>query len=123
MKSSNPYHDNTERYDSWFDNNPLVYAAELKAVRSLLPKNKERGVELGAGTGRFAVQLGIKIGIEPSEKMGMLAQKRGVSIIRGVAEDLPLHDAAAELILMVTVICFVRNIDKIFAESFLVLTE
>lgn len=118
-----PYQDNVEQYDRWFDKNCQIYAAELKAVKSLLPEKKQRGVEIGAGTGRFAAPLGLEIGIEPSEKMGSFAQKRGIQIIRGIAEELPLQNACADLVLMVTVICFLNNIEAAFSESFRALSK
>ena len=61
------------------------------------------------GTGRFAEPLGIKTGVEPSEKMARIAQKRGIRIIPGVAEKLPLPDESYDLALMVTTICFVGD--------------
>jgi len=36
------------------------------------------GIEIGVGTGRFASQLGIKLGLEPSKSMASLARQRGM---------------------------------------------
>lgn len=43
-------------YDTWFDTHAEVFVSELDAVRALLP-NRGKGVEIGAGTGRFAAAL------------------------------------------------------------------
>jgi hypothetical protein len=48
-------------------------------VRSLLPAGGY-GVEIGVGTGRFAVSLGIAVGVEPSPAMAELARRRGIEV-------------------------------------------
>jgi len=124
MFKTDPYHnnDNAKQYDKWFEENRWVYDAEVRAVGSLFVP-AQRSIEVGAGTGRFAAPLGIKTGIEPSGSMRNIAQKRGVAVLGGVAEELPFRDAAVELVLMVTVICFVNDIYKTFKESFRVLSK
>jgi hypothetical protein len=52
-------------YDEWFDVHPWVYQSEVQALKTVLPQ-RGRGIEIGAGTGRFSVPLGISIGVEPS---------------------------------------------------------
>jgi SAM-dependent methyltransferase len=105
-----PYQEHALRYDRWFDENRLAYEAELRAVRNLLPAaGGGLAVEIGAGTGRFAGPLGIQVGVEPCAPMAALARQRGISIISGAAEALPLRAAAADLVLMVTVLCFVQD--------------
>ncbi len=47
--------------------------AELAAVESLWPATGQ-GLEIGVGTGRFAVPLGIKIGVEPARAMAEIAK-------------------------------------------------
>lgn len=123
MLDTDPYRDNAGQYDRWFEKNRFVYDAELRAVRSLLGPAGRPGIEVGAGTGRFAKPLGIKIGIEPSAGMGKMARARGVEVIRGIAENLPLKNSTAGSVLMVTTICFVNDIRETFKESFRVLYE
>jgi len=57
----------SQEYDNWFVRNKDIYHAEINAIKQVIPKNK-KGVEIGIGTGRFALPLGIKIGVEPSKK-------------------------------------------------------
>jgi len=45
------------------------------------------------------------------------AQKRGLHVIDGVAENLPLADKSYDFTLMVTTICFVDDINRSFAEA------
>jgi SAM-dependent methyltransferase len=117
-----PFQRYTVRYERWFEDNPWVYQAELKAVRSLVPQGWY-GVEIGVGTGRFAEPLGITIGVEPSSNMREVAQNKGIKVFDGVAENLPFKNSIFEFVLMVTTICFVDDIDTSFKEALRVLTK
>lgn len=122
MLKTDPYQKYTNQYDKWFDENHHAYKAELRAVRSFISGNP-CSLEIGVGTGRFAAPLGIRIGIEPAESMRKIARKREIEVLGGVAEYLPFKDSSFELVLMVTVICFVNDIYKTFKESFRVLSD
>ena len=80
-----------------------------------MPK-KRKGIEIGVGTGRFAAPLEIKLGLEPSTKMRKIAEKRGIRVIEGVAENLPFPNAQFDFALMVTTICFLDDIESSFQE-------
>ncbi|HHY80787.1 MAG TPA: class I SAM-dependent methyltransferase, partial [Thermoanaerobacter sp.] len=73
------------------------------------------------GTGKFAVPLGIKSGVEPSYQMRKIALERGLNVVDGVAENLPFEDNSFDLVLMVTTVCFVDDVLKSFKECFRVL--
>ena len=111
----------SEEYDQWFDKHPDFYAAEIAAIRRLIPDAGAEGMEIGVGSGKFAVPLGIKVGVEPSEKMANIARLQGIEVHSGVAEDLPFSDGRFDFVLMVTTICFVDDIVKSFKEAFRVL--
>lgn len=98
-----------------------MYDAELEAVRQLVPAPGAEGMEVGVGSGKFAAPLGIKIGVEPSEKMATKARKQGITVYPGVAEDLPFSDGRFDFVLTVTTICFVDDVIKSFREAFRVL--
>ncbi len=87
----------------------------------MMPSPEARGLEVGVGSGKFAVPLGIKIGVEPAEKMAVKAEKQGIRVFRDVAEELPFSDSEFDFVLMVTTICFVEDILKSFREAFRVL--
>ena len=116
MTKATPFDEHATEYDSWFDENRAIYHAELAAVRDMLPIGGQ-GVEIGVGTGRFAAPLGIAIGVEPSHGMAELARKRGVEVLEGVAEALPLASGAFDFALMVTVVCFLDDISLAFREA------
>lgn len=110
-----------DEYDDWFDTHADLYAAELEAIRRLMPPAGARGVEVGVGSGKFALPLGIRIGVEPSEKMAGKARLRGIDVHSGVAEELPFSGDSFDFVLMVTTICFVDDVAKSFREAFRVL--
>jgi len=120
MAKVEPFEDHTSDYEEWFEINRWVYESEVEALRRLFPK-MGRAIEIGVGTGRFSDPLGIKIGVEPSRMMGEIAKKRGIEVVKGVAEDLPFEDASFDHALMVTTICFVDDIDAAFSEVFRIL--
>lgn len=122
MLKISPFEKYAEQYEDWFEKNRWVYEAELRAVKAMLPTGGQ-GVEIGVGTGRFAEPLGIKIGIEPSSRMREIAQKRGIQVFDGVAEELPFDDSQFDFVLMVTTVCFVDDISKALLEAHRVLSH
>src|SRR3989337_3951512 len=97
-----------QEYDKWFDESRCAYESEVLALRKFIPKNG-KGLEVGVGTGRFAIPLGVKIGVEPAKAMADIARKRGIIVVEAMAEDLPFDDASFDFVLMVTTICFLQN--------------
>jgi len=120
MARTKPFDKLAVRYDEWFDRHSHAYESELLAVRSLLPHTGE-GIEIGVGTGRFAVPLGIMRGLEPSAAMARIAASRGVAVIPGVAEHLPIADSELDFVLLVTTICFLDDAGVALAEIYRVL--
>jgi len=110
-----PFEKYTRRYEDWFEKNRFAYESELQAVRAMLPK-EGIGVEIGVGSAKFAVPLGIKYGVEPSIKMREIARKRGIEVIEGVAENLPYNDSKFDYALMVTTLCFLDDVNAAFKE-------
>ncbi len=120
MPRIEPFEKNSEKYEDWFEKNKFVYESEIQAIKELFPK-VEKSIEIGVGSGKFAVPLGIKIGIDPSPRMRKIAQQRGIEVIDAIAEELPFKDSQFELALMVTSICFVDNLNLAFREVYRIL--
>lgn len=108
MNSIEIFEKYTQEYDEWFDENKPVYDSEVLALRDLIPR-EGTGLEIGVGTGRFATQLGIKIGVEPAKAMADIARKRGIDVHEAKAEALPFDNESFDFVLMVTTICFLEN--------------
>jgi len=120
MANIKAFEENTLEYDDWFEKNQPVYQSELKAIRALLPVGG-KSIEIGVGTGRFATPLGIKYGIEPSAKMGEMAKRRGIHVVKAVGENLPIADSQFGVVLIVTTICFLDNVKRVFEEVYRIL--
>ena len=121
MPKIDAFEKHSDAYDDWFEKNQGAYEAELKAVRQLLPTGEVQGMEIGVGSGKFAVPLGIKIGVEPSEQMAVKAEGLGIEVYPGVAEKLPFPADQFDFVLMVTTICFVDDVIQSFREALRVL--
>ena len=121
MPKTESFEKYSDAYDEWFKKNFDLYEAELEAIRQLIPPPGSEGMEVGVGSGKFAAPLGIKIGVEPSEKMAIKARMQGINVYPGVAEELPFSDGRFDFVLMVTTICFVDDVIKSFREAIRVL--
>ncbi|MDD1763222.1 MAG: class I SAM-dependent methyltransferase, partial [Methanobacteriaceae archaeon] len=115
-----PFDRFAQQYDEWFDKNRFIYESELQAIKELLPES-ENSIEVGVGSGRFAAPLNIKVGIDPSKEIGKIVKKRGIKVIEGFAESLPFPDSQFDLVLMVTTICFLDDVEKALKEAYRVL--
>ena len=122
MAQTEIFDHHVEAYDKWYDEYAEVYQSELSAIREQLTKLPEniRGIEVGLGTGRFALPLGIKEGVEPSREMAVKASNRGIEVIEGVAEQLPYGDLQFDFVLFVT-ICHLDNIREALKNAHRVL--
>ena len=115
MPRTEPFDKYLNEYEEWFIEHRFVYESELEAVRHFIPQGK-KGIEIGIGTGRFALPFGIKEGVEPSASMRNFAQQKGLKVYKGTAEELPLPNKSYDFVLMVTTICFIDDIQKAFHE-------
>lgn len=104
-------------YDAWFDNHPFVFRSEAEALRAMLPPGESHGIEIGLGTGRFAVELGIKEGIEPSEGMRDIALSRGIEVMDAMAERLPYKDLHFDFVLMASCVSYLDDLHAAFKEA------
>ena len=120
MTKNDLFENNSDQYEKWFEKYPLVYQSELAIVKTYLPEHGN-GLEIGAGSGRFAIPLGIETGVDPSPQMRKIAKKRGLKVINGIAENLPFADDTFDFALMVTSICFVDDLDASFREAYRIL--
>jgi ubiquinone/menaquinone biosynthesis C-methylase UbiE len=107
-------------YDRWFDANPEIFASQSALLHTIIPE-EGTGLEVGVGSGRFASSLGIRHGIDPSPDLLTMARNRGVETVLGAGEFLPYRPAVFDYLLMMTVICFIEDIDRSFHEAFRVI--
>lgn len=118
----NPFDSLVDRYENWFVENKILFESEVLALKQAVPSGKN-GLEIGIGTGIFAEQLGIKYGVDPSEKMLEVARGRNLDVQVGVAENLPYDDASFDFAVFITSICFIDNPKKAVEEARRVINE
>lgn len=85
-----------------------------------------RVLDIGCGDGVLAVALGHRgadvVGLDASQPMLEAARKRAseqhtdVALSLGLAEDLPFADARFDVVVAVTILCFVAEAEQTFAE-------
>lgn len=109
-------------YDAWFEKYRFCYESELRALKTLGGPHR-RSLELGVGTGRFAVPLGITVGIEPARAMAAIAQERGIQVIQAMVEALPFPQDSFDLVAIITALCFFRDPFQALMEATRVLTS
>lgn len=115
MSSVDIFDKHTERYDQWFEKHPVLFKSELEALDKVVPYSKY-GLEIGIGTGRFAKKCAIDRGIDPSENMARIAEQRGTKTLIAKAENLPFPSNTFGFVVMVTVVCFLDDMDKALSE-------
>jgi len=113
-----------EKYDKWFETGlgKYVLACEKELVLKLAePKNGDRVLDIGIGTGIFATELlkyGVDItGIDVSEKMLEIARAKGLNnVLAGNAESLDFPDESFDLVISITALEFIKDPEKAIAE-------
>lgn len=109
----------TDNYDKWFDTieGKALFQSEIDAVRLLMKGLKHPFLEIGVGTGRFATELEIDFGIDPSAKMLSIAVTRGIKTKKAEGEALPFPDNSFGAVFILFTLCFVKEPEKVLAEA------
>lgn len=120
LKSPNPFADPAQAasYDGWFESPMGRLIGRLQGAlveRLAQPRAGERALDVGTGTGLYALRLAAKglrvTGCDASEAMLAVAARKGTSVKWCLAEaaHLPFADGAFDLVLSVTMLEFVPN--------------
>ena len=115
----NPFDILTDKYDSWYDSEegrPL-YESELKCLRPMVESSPESILEIGVGTGRFAMHFPEVTGIDPVLNALKMAEKRGVKTVHGYGENLPFENESFGCILIIVTLCFVERPLDVLREA------
>ena len=108
-----------EDYDQWFDTpeGKILFKTEVEAIRLLMKDIEKPFLEIGIGTGRFAKELGIDTGIDPSLKSLEIAKKRGIKVEKAKGEKLPFKDKSFGTVFILFTLCFVENPEMVLFEA------
>ncbi len=108
-----------EDYDKWFDSleGKVLFQMEVEAVRLLMKDLEKPFLEVGVGTGRFAKELGIDFGIDPSSKVLEIAKRRGINVRKAKGESLPFKNGYFGAVFLLFTLCFVENPKRVLSEA------
>lgn len=116
--TSNVFDAMAERYDAWYDSDegrPL-YESELKCMKSVVGNDRPI-LEIGVGTGRFAMHFPDVVGVDPAPNVLRIAEKRGIRTVEAFGEKLPFEDETFGCALLIVTLCFVDNPLKVLREA------
>jgi len=111
------------KYDAWFDTPEGKKVKELELnllFDQLTPKKGEKLLEVGIGTGLFALEFkkaGVDVsGVEPSDEMRKIAEARGFTVKKGYGESIPFESNSFDSVLAMTSLEFSKAPKKFVAE-------
>ena len=109
------------QYDEWFMENENLFTSELRLFQKALGDiSGKKLLSVGCGSGLFESYIDCSLveGIEPSEDMGKIAEKRGVNVIKyGVIEDIDLPENTYDIIYYNGSSSYMENLDPVYEKS------
>ncbi len=108
------------QYDEWFMENDHLFTSELRLFQKVLGDiTGKKLLSVGCGSGLFESYIDCSMleGIEPSEDMGKIAEKRGVNVIcYGVIEDADLPDNTYDIIYFNGSSSYIEDLKPVYAK-------
>ena len=109
-----------KQYDEWFMKNEHLFTSELRLFQKALGDiGGKRLLSVGCGSGLFESYIDCTNveGIEPSEDMGKIAEKRGVNVIcYGMIEDVELPDDTYDVIYFNGSSSYMENLEPVYRK-------
>ncbi|MBU1205951.1 MAG: class I SAM-dependent methyltransferase [Proteobacteria bacterium] len=96
------------KYDLWFEKEKLTFQIEERAFKSLFPFLRKPWLELGVGSGRFAKALEIPWGIDPAKNLLQIAKGRGIKVVAGRGESVPIFSEMIGSLFVIDTLCIVK---------------
>jgi len=121
-----PFDEHAEEYDAWFLENRNVLESEVLLMKEAIGQPGD-ALSVGCGSGLFELLLrsehGIEVrtGIEPAQEIGRIAEKRGMTVERGRAEDLPFPDETFDTVIFNGSPSYIEDLQAAFQEGYRVL--
>ena len=105
----NPFEERALEYDNWFDDNHDLFSEQQELIIPFVRTGEGATLDIGCGSGRFSSALGIFVGIEPSHALVRMADQRGVRVIQGCGEYIPIRNGSIIQAFLITVIGFTTD--------------
>ena len=109
-----------DKYDEWFMKNENLFTSELLLFKKVLGDiSGKKLLSVGCGSGLFESYIDSSNidGIEPSEDMGRIAEKRGVKVIKyGLIEDVELQDESYDIIYFNGSSSYMENLTPVYEK-------
>jgi ubiquinone/menaquinone biosynthesis C-methylase UbiE len=124
--SDQPFDEFAAEYDSWFLKNRNVLQSEVDLLASVL-RNPGKALSVGCGSGLFEMilrdshDIDIHFGVEPAEGMARIAEKRGMEVRIGPAEQLPFEDESFDTVVFNGTPSYIGDLPRAFSEAYRVL--
>ncbi|MBR3164915.1 MAG: class I SAM-dependent methyltransferase [Lachnospiraceae bacterium] len=116
-----------DQYDEWFIKNDKLFTSELRLFLKVLGSIEgKRLLSVGCGSGLFESYIDCSDveGMEPSEDMGKIAEKRGVNVIKyGTIEDVDLPENTYDIIYFNGSSSYMEDLTPVYEKSLRALAE
>ena len=110
-----------DKYDEWFMKNENLFTSELRLFEKVLGYiTGKKLLSVGCGSGLFESYIDSSNidGIEPSEDMGRIAEKRGINVIKyGLIEDVDLPDETYDIIYFNGSSSYMEDLKPVYEKS------
>ncbi len=109
-----------DKYDEWFMKNDRLFTSELRLFEKVLGDiSGKKLLSVGCGSGLFESYIDSSNieGIEPSEDMAKIAEKRGINVIKiGLIEDVDLPEAKYDIIYFNGSSSYMEDLSPVYAK-------
>jgi ubiquinone/menaquinone biosynthesis C-methylase UbiE len=109
----------SKHYDSWYFRHLEILESEVRAIKALGLKGL--GIDVGVGSGIFASKVKAQVGIDASKRMLKISRKRGIQVVRALAEYLPFPEETFNYVLITVTLCFLDNPETTLKETLRIL--
>jgi len=106
-------------YEAWYNGEPGkgIFAMEVECLKPFLQDCPRPHLEIGVGSGRFAMALGVEYGLDPALGLVQIAASRGIQVVRAVGERVPFANRSFGGVLLAVTLCFVANPLAVLREA------
>lgn len=111
------------KYDEWFLKNMNLLASEVALLAHFL-NNPGRSLSIGCGSGLFEAilkkeyDIHITEGIEPAQGMAEIAEKRGLKVQVGTAEDTEFGTEEFDTVIFNGTPSYITDLQKAFNKAY-----